>query len=105
MLMPSSCETMSERPASVAAARATSSHIASGSGAPASPTTSGCHVRRATPMTHGARGSGAVMRPSSLRLPDRLALLRERLRTFPCVLGLEDLRRDPALLLERRAQL
>ena len=48
-------------PASSAAARATRSHMVSGSGAISSLATttksSGCQVRRATPMMHDARGS------------------------------------------------
>src|SRR3954468_21926427 len=98
-------------PASAAASRATCSHISSGSGAPAFPTSSGCQVCAATPMMHGVRGSIAtVTRPPSFGLPSLplplgLALLRERPRTFLRVLGLEDRARDAALLLERGAQL
>ena len=44
-------------PASAAAARATCSHMSSGSGAPLGPTSPGCQVWRATPMMQAARGS------------------------------------------------
>src|SRR5262249_38226136 len=74
------------------------------------------------PMMQGVRGSifmvtltprpetgrqrlGARSPLASLRLPDRLALLLERERSFLRVLGLEDRARDPALLLERRTHL
>src|SRR5436190_9540783 len=93
-------------PASDAAPRATCSHISSGSGAPAAPTSSGCQVCVATPMMHGVRGSTFMVAltlrrdtrrsPSgssplrSLGLPHRLALLGERLGAFLRVLGLED---------------
>src|SRR5262245_31658256 len=69
------------------------------------------HVCAATPTMHGVRGSTLTnesaprgMHPS-LRLPDRLAFLGERLRPFLGVLGLEDVARNLRFLLERRAQL
>src|SRR5262249_27349481 len=103
--MLSSASTSSGRVASAAAARATSSHMSSGSGAPCSPPSPACHVRAATPMMHGVRGS--VMfgrRASSPRLPHGRALLRERLRALLRVLRLEDRAGELRLLLERRPQ-
>src|SRR5258708_21600129 len=92
--------------ASRAAAVATSTHMSSGSGAPSSPTASGCHVRLPTPMMHGLRGSIApVNAERSLALPDRLAFLGEGLRALLRILGPEDRARKATLLLERRAAL
>ena len=65
------------------------SHISSGSGAPPSPTSSGCHVCAATPMMHGVRGSivahfacqtGGASRRTPSVLPSRLRSGRSRSR-------------------------
>src|SRR5437870_5765938 len=67
-----------------------------GSGASAGSGFRGRHVRWATPITHGVRGS--TLMASLLPLPDRGALLGERLGALLGVLGLEDRAAD--LLLE-----
>src|SRR5437763_3489862 len=84
-------------PESSAAARTTSSHMSRGSGASTGAGLTGRHVRWATPMRHGVRGSTAIRR-ALLALPDRRALLGEGLGTFFGVLGLKHRAAD--LLLE-----
>src|SRR5207237_10489880 len=99
----SSCSSRCGLPASAAATRATVSHMSRGSGAPRSPTSSGCHVCAATPMMHGDLGSIAIA-TALPRLPHGRPLLGERARAFLGILGLEDAARQLALLLERGAE-
>src|SRR5437588_5829112 len=85
-------------PASSAAALVTSSHMSSGSGASTGSGLTGRHVRWATPMRHGVRGSTAIAAFDLFALPDRWALLGEGLRALLGVFGLEHAAAD--LLLE-----
>src|SRR5437588_1875691 len=82
-------------PASSPAATATSSHMSRGSGASTGSGFTGRHVRWATPIRQGVRGSTGMW---LLPLPDRRALFREGLGALLGVLGLEHLAAD--LLLE-----